>query len=101
MSELLSDFAISRQEGSSILEVWVEWVPAIDGGVYQPVSARREGADLVVWVNESTDAGHPRTVRRLTGLNEEVLAGLAGGVDWIVCGPSGALSRRRLTVENA
>lgn len=103
---LTTDFVVVR-EGEQTppggvpgrIQCWVDWVPRVDGDVGQAVRAKREGEDLLVWVNELTGAGEPRPVRRLVGLNAEAREHLGSGFVWVVCGPSGVLSERLVALK--
>lgn len=82
---------IQPREGDP-MEVWVDWLPAVDDAPGCAVSATLDGADLLVSVPSSQlDTAVPR---RLVNLEAQARDELRehGGV-WVLCGPSGMLGR--------
>lgn len=96
---LTHDFLITQVKDGGDLEVWVDWVPAVDGTPGLKVSARRDGGDLLI---EPKGADDPdRLVRRLPNVASDVLEDLQAGkpLIWKLCGPSGVLASYNLILE--
>ena len=92
-----TDFMVT-QSGDD-LEIWVDWIPAVDGDPELPVAARLEGKVLVVEpVGEGLEESAPRHV---LDLSDDVLEDLPKGLVWYINGPSGVLGEHRLVVEIA
>ena len=89
---ITTQFLVTEHQGE--LEVWVDWVPGVDGDGRGDLQARLEGSALVV---EPIGTGAElRAARRVQGLDPGVIDGLRGGFTWYVSGPSGVLGRHRL-----
>lgn len=89
-----TDFLVTHTAG--VLELWIDWVPAVDGDPEQPLSARLEGDVLVLEpIGDNTEE---RSVRHVEGLDEKVLQDLKQGLVLYISGPSGVLGEHRLTV---
>ena len=101
---LTTDFVVTQEPAadgfSSMVAVWVDWNPAVDGDPSQPLQGRRAGSTLWVGVKDSGSEGLAHPWRRLEGLSPEVQSVLQGPLLWIVCGPSGVLSRRQVVLES-
>lgn len=90
-----TDFLVTHTAG--VLELWIDWVPAVDGDPEQPIAARLEGKVLVLEpMGENTDERAPRHVE---GLDEKVLQDLKQGLVLYISGPSGVLGEHHLTVS--
>lgn len=97
---LTTDFLITHAQDTGDLEVWVDWVPAVDGAPSLGVSVRRDGNDLLV---EPCDPSDPdRRPRRLPNVGEDVLKDLEDvrTLIWKVCGPSGVLGEHRISFKS-
>lgn len=90
------DFLVTRTGPD--LEIWVDWIPAVDGDPKAPVQAHLKGSALVV---EPVGEASGRRARRVDGLDPGVLAELStpgAALVWRVSGPSGVLATHRLSV---
>lgn len=93
---LTTSFLVTQDEATQAIEVWVDWIPAVDGSPLSPVRARLEGSDLIIEAQGDSDPD--RRPRRVRGLDADVLADLHHGLVWRLCGPSGVLGQHRMTV---
>ena len=93
---LTTDFLITEVRDTGVLEIWVDWVPAVDSAPGLGVSARRDGNDLMVEPDDSSDPD--RRPRRLPDLDAKVWEDLKAGraMVWKICGPSGVLAEQRI-----
>lgn len=91
-AHLTTDFLVT-QAGPD-LEIWVDWIPSVDGDPKSPVTARLEGNILVV--EPSGDTANLRAARRVEGLDADVVEDVRKGFVWYVNGPSGVLAEHRL-----
>lgn len=96
------DFLVLLEPQTGAVEVWVDWVPAVDGMPGQPILARMEEENLLVTVpGDPDERGQPRPTREVVGLNPEVRQALTDkGLVWVVCGPSGILGRRAAQLDS-
>lgn len=93
---LTYEFVVTQVKDGPGMEIWVDWVPAVDGDPKLPIQARLDGKELIVEPDgPETDE---RQARRVVGLVSDVLAALPGGLVWRVCGPSGVLAEHHLLV---
>ena len=91
---LTTQFVVTQSEDR--LEIWVDWIPAVDGDPNAPLKARMEGDVLVV---EPTGAASElRAQRHVQGLQKDVLEDIQAGFVWLICGPSGILGRHHLSM---
>lgn len=99
---LTPDFVVTQEPapGSAAgrVEIWVDWMPHVDGNVDQPLQAWKDGRALVVAACEKREDGQAWLPRRLEGLSAEAWGELREELVWVVCGPSGVLSRRVVPV---
>lgn len=102
---LTPDFVVTQEpapgRAAGRVEIWVDWVPPVDGGMDHALRARREGNALLVFACQARDDGQAWPVRRLEGLSPDALRGLGKELVWVICGPSGVLSRRIVPLEMA
>ena len=92
-----TDFMVTQSGGD--LEIWVDWIPSVDGDPELPVSARLEGKVLVV--EPIGDGVEERAPRHVLDLSDDVLQDLPKGLVWYINGPSGGLGEHRLAVKVA
>jgi hypothetical protein len=95
---LSTDFLVIQHAPADPVELWLDWEPAVDGDPELRLQAWRDGDDLLV---HAQDESSQRPVRRLTDLDFEVWRGLDRDGVWVLCGPSGVLSRRPFSVSSA
>lgn len=95
---LTTSFIVTEVPEKQLVEVWVDWVPAVDSNPHSPVLARLDGSDLVIEPQGGEDAD--KRARRVQGLDSGVIKDLAQThqLVWRLCGPSGVLAEHRLTV---
>lgn len=90
MSEHRTNHYMALAPETGGIEVWLDWEPEIDGDYDLPISAWREGHDLMI---QPQDPAHPWPARRVELDPEEWTKLEAGGV-WCLFGATGELSRR-------
>lgn len=94
-AHLSDDFFLIQNEPTDRVEIWIDWVPAVDGDPQLPVRAWRE-ADLLCVQTQNDDSERP--VRHFD-VAQEAWEGLESrGGEIVVCGVSGVLARRGFTL---
>lgn len=96
VDHLTVKFIVTQVAPDSALEIWVDWLPAVDGDPKAPRCAHRDGNDLVVAPREPDGSTRPR---RVQGLDPELWPELTHGLIWRVCGPSGVLAEHRIALD--
>lgn len=94
LEKLTENYAVSEHKKSTLIEIWVDWEPYVDGGARQALQGYIEGKDLII--RENPAVGEPLSQRRLVGLMPDLLRRLENGFEWVTCAPSGVISRRKI-----
>lgn len=94
MHEYITDaFVITEDAQTSNLELWIDWVPAVDSNPSSDVIAHLDGHDLLI-VPHGMDVD--KRTRRVVGIAPDLFTKLHTGFVFKLCGPSGVLAEHAL-----
>ena len=95
-AHVTTDFLVTYT--GNLVEVWVDWIPAIDGHPEEPVQARLDGEVLVF--EPVGETASERSPRRIEGLEAKIVADIAKhkNVALFISGPSGVIGEHTVTI---
>lgn len=84
------DFFFLVPDEAAPPELWLDWIPKVDEDPFLPISAQREGKDLIITVQSAS----PRPPRRLVALEPRTWDALDHGFTLVLAAASKVLSKR-------
>ena len=91
-----TDFLVTYS--GNLVEVWIDWIPAVDGGPEEPVTGRLEGDVLVI--EPTGDSAAERQGRRIEGIDAKIVEDLNKTKKMVLflSGPSGVIGEHAIAL---